>query len=89
MNFHYFRVIEDSAGVKKSGLDVFFGKLRIAFEDIVPGIPSRYLIQNDRHRNASSLDHRFSVTNPGIKLDTVKRSHGKYLQVDGNALKKD
>jgi hypothetical protein len=40
MNFHYFRVIEDSAGVKQSRLDVLFGKLGIAFEDIVQGSPA-------------------------------------------------
>jgi hypothetical protein len=88
MDFHHFRVIEESAGIEKSRLDVLFGKFGIALEDIVPGVAGGYLIQNDRHRDAGSLDHRFSVTGPGIKLDTVKKSHGKYLQLDGLSLKR-
>jgi hypothetical protein len=55
MNFHHFRVIEESAGIEKGGLDVLFGKFRIALEDIVPGVPGGYLIENDRHRDAGSF----------------------------------
>jgi hypothetical protein len=81
-------VIEEGTGIEEGSLNVLFGQLGITLKDIFPGLPGGYLIQNDRHLDASSLDHRFSVTNPEIKLDTVKRSHGKYLQLDGNALKK-
>jgi hypothetical protein len=87
VNFQHFRVSEESAGIEKGGPDMLFGKLRIAVEDIIQGVPGGDLIQKDRHRDAGPLDHGFSVTDPGIELDSVKKGHKKYLQLGRHSSK--